>query len=266
MRGLSIVNPVVDRVPTLLPLRAHPLARPHAWEIVAGHGSAFTVVVDVAGGPGSGRDPAYTAALSRLSAAGVRLLGYVDLDLSMRPIEQVRADVYRWAGYPVQGVFLDKVPVSPHSIGPVAIAARLAQRADLPDVVLNPGGPPDQTYRDLGLPICVFDGSWRDYRRWNGAGALPGDGHLVHAVPPWELDEAARLQVTRGAGFGMVTDLGAPDPYSDLPAWCGQVPGLAELNPPAPTPLPRRPRPHRLINAGSSAAAGSAGRSRTTGS
>ena len=142
----------------------------------------------------------------------------------------------------MQGVFLDKVPVSPHSIGPVAIAARLAQRADLPDVVLNPGGPPDQTYRDLGLPICVFDGSWRDYRRWNGAGALPGDGHLVHAVPPWELDEAARLQVSRGAGFGMVTDLGAPDPYSDLPAWCGQVPGLAELNPP--TPLPRRPRPH----------------------
>jgi hypothetical protein len=118
--------------------------------------------------------------------------------------------------------------------------------------------------------MCVFDGSWRDYRRWDGTGALPGDGHLVHAVPPWELDEAARLQVARGAGFGMVTDLGAPDPYSDLPAWCGQVPGLAELNPP--TPLPRRPRPHRLINAGSglpsgsAAAAGSAGRSRTTGS
>jgi hypothetical protein len=48
----------VDRVPTLLPLRAHPLARPHAWAVIAAHGSEFTVVVDVHDGPGTGRDTA----------------------------------------------------------------------------------------------------------------------------------------------------------------------------------------------------------------
>ncbi|GAA3457475.1 hypothetical protein GCM10018962_93090 [Dactylosporangium matsuzakiense] len=250
MRGPSIVSPVVDRVATLLPLRAHPLARPHAWEIVASHGPAFTVVVDVANGPGSGRDPLWTAAMSRLAAAGVRLLGYVDVDYGTRPVAQIRADVYRWSGYPVGGVFLDRTPVSPYAIGPVAVVAQSAVRADLPEVVLNPGSPPDDAYRDLGLPICVFDGSWREYRRWSGAGSRPGDGHLVHAVPPWELDEAARLQVARGAGFGLVTDLGAPNPYADLPAWCGLVPGLATLEAGAerPTPAPRRPRPYRALS------------------
>ncbi|WP_433216259.1 spherulation-specific family 4 protein [Dactylosporangium sp. CS-047395] len=240
----------MDRVPTLLPLRAHPLARPHAWEIVAGHGPAFTVVVDVAGGPGSGRDPLWTAAMSRLAEAGVRLLGYVDMDYGTRPVAQIRADVYRWSGYPVRGVFLDHTPVSPYAIGPVAVVAQSAARADLPEVVLNPGEPPDGAYRDLGLPVCVFDGSWREYRRWSGEGAHPGDGHLVHAVPPWELDEAAQLQVARGAGFGLVTDLGAPDPYADLPAWCGLVPGLAELGAERdrPTPAPRRPRPYRALS------------------
>ncbi|GAA0721750.1 hypothetical protein GCM10010199_28490 [Dactylosporangium roseum] len=253
MRGPSIVSPVVDRVPTLLPLRAHPLARPHAWEIIAGHGPAFTVVVDVAHGPGSGRDPLWTAAMSRLDAAGTRLLGYVDVDYGTRPVSQIRADVYRWAGYPVRGVFLDRTPVSPYAIGPVAVAAQAATRAGLPDVVLNPGEPPDDAYRDLGIPVCVFDGSWREYRRWSCEGARPGDGHLVHAVPPWNLDEASRLQVARGAGFGLVTDLGAPDPYADLPAWCGLGRSIGELS--KPTPLPRRSRPHRQVNAAPTAAA-----------
>jgi len=187
--------------------------------------------------------------MNRLDAAGTRLLGYVDVAYGTRPIARIRADIYRWAGYPVRGVFLDHTPASPYAIGPVAVAAQVAARAGLPDVVLNPGEPPDDAYRELGLPLCVFDGSWREYRRWAGDGSRAGDGHLVHAVPPWELDQAARLQVARGAGFGLVTDLGAPDPYTDLPAWCGLGPGfvqgLGEIG--KPTPAPHRPRPRRLL-------------------
>jgi len=215
----------VDRVPTLLPLRAHPLARPHAWEILRSHGSATTVVVDVARGPGNGRDPAYTAAMGRLAAAGVGLLGYVDLAYATRPVPEILADIDRWAGYPVHGAFLDRAPASPFAIGPVAIALGAARRATLHRVILNPGVPPDPGYRALGVPICVFEGTWPEYRQWNGAGAEPGDGHLVHDVPPWDLDQAAQLQVDRGAGFGVVTDLGPPDPYIDLPAWCGPITG-----------------------------------------
>jgi hypothetical protein len=211
----------VDRVPTFLPLRAHPLARPHVWDIVQAHGSAFTVAVDVQRGPGNGRDPSYTAALNRLANANVRLLGYVDIVYGTRPLAALVADIDRWAGYPVSGIYLDRAPASPFAIGPVAVAIQAAQRAELPDVILNPGVPPDPIYRELEVPMCVFDGTWLEYRHWRGDGARPGDGHLVHDVPAWDLDQAAKLQVDRGAGFGVVTDLGQPEPFADLPAWCG---------------------------------------------
>lgn len=189
--------------------------------MIAAHGPEFTVVVDVDNGPGTGRDPAYTAAMSRLADAGVGLLGRVDLGYGTRPLSELIADVDRWAGYPVHGVFFDRAPATPYAVGTVARAVKAARRAELVEVVLNPGVVPDPLYRDLGLPICVFEGTWLEYRQWGGDGGRPGDGHLVHDVPPWDLDQAAQLQVERGAGFGVVTDLGPPDPFADLPAWCG---------------------------------------------
>lgn len=187
-------------------------------------GGSLTVVVNINGGPGNGRDPTYTVALRRLIDGGVRTLGYVHVAAATRPVADIVGDVNRWAGYPVDGVFLDRTPASPFAIGPVAIAVQAAQKAGLPEVVLNPGVPPDSTYRDLGAAIVAFDGSWREYRRWSGAGARLGDGHLVHAVPPWEFDQAVAMQSDRGAGFSLVTDLGAPDPYADLPSWCWAPP------------------------------------------
>lgn len=189
--------------------------------MIAAHGPAFTVVVDVADGPGTGRDPVYTAAMSRLAGAGVRLLGRVDLAYGTRPLRDLIADADRWAGYPVHGVYLDRAPATPYAVGTVARAVKAARRAGLAEVVLNPGVVPDPIYRGLHLPMCVFDGTWLEYQHWSAEGARPGDGHLVHDVPPWDLDRAAQLQLERGAGFGVVTDLGPPDPFADLPAWCG---------------------------------------------
>jgi Spherulation-specific family 4 len=177
------------------------------------------VVVNVAAGPGTGRDPSYTAATARLRAAGATLLGYVDLEFAIRPSAAVLADVGRWAGYPVHGVFLDRAPASPFSIGPAAVAVQAAQRAGLSDTVLNPGIPPDPIYRDLGAAICAFEGSWQRYLGWDAARAEPGDGHLVYAVPRGEQRRAGLLLAERGAGFGVVTDLTPPHAYSALPSW-----------------------------------------------
>jgi hypothetical protein len=210
-------------VTTLLRLDQHPLIAPRVWDTVTEYGAAhpdvLTVVVNVADGPGNGRDPSYTAATARLGAAGVRMLGYVDLTFATRPAAEIVADVDRWAGYPVDGVFLDRAPTSPFSIGPAAVAVGAARRAGLCDAVLNPGVPPDRIYRDLGAAVCVFDDTWERYLDWDGAGAEPGDGHLVHAVPPGEFDHAWLLQAARCAGFGMVTDLAPSQADAGLPAW-----------------------------------------------
>jgi hypothetical protein len=214
---------------TLLPLYAHPLDDPGAWTAAAGADRDVTVIVNVQDGPdreppGSDREPVYAATTDHLSAAGVPMLGYVDLGYATRAVADIVDDVARWADYPVDGVFFDQAPTSPFSIGPVALAIRVARRARVGDrIVLNPGVPTDPLYRDLGAQIVVYEGNWTDYLRWNGDGARPGDGHLVYGAPAAQFSTAERMLGERGAGFGLVTDLDSPQPYAGVPAWCRRM-------------------------------------------
>lgn len=224
--------------PTLLPLYVHPAVDPAAWRAAAtaaggaarsgagatGAGAGdLTVVVD---DPGLGADGP-----PRLAAAGVAVLGRVDLGFATRPIADLLDDVARWADAPVAGVFLDQAPTSPFCLGPVALAVRVARRVGLATVVLNPGVPTDPLYRDLGVPICTFEGTWSDYQRWSGEGSRPGDGHLVHSVPVDALPAARSLLRHRRAGFGLVTDLAPPAPYAGAPAWLTPTRSPAGLQP-----------------------------------
>jgi hypothetical protein len=133
-------------------------------------------------------------------------LGRVDLDWGGRSLADVLADVDIWREEGVGGLFLDRAPASSGGVGPVALTIRLAARRGLHRVVLNPGVPTHPLYRDLGVRICTFEGPWSAYQGWAGDGVLPGDGHLVHGVPPALLTAARRLMGRRGAGFGLATD------------------------------------------------------------
>jgi len=137
-------------------------------------------------------------------------LGQVDLDWGTRSLADVLADVEAWRCDGVEGLFLDRAPAGSGGVGPVALTIRLAARRGLHRVVLNPGVPADPLYRDLGMPICSFEGSWSAYQSWTGDGSRPGDGHIVYGVPVALLTAARRLMGRRGAGFGLATDAG-PD-------------------------------------------------------
>jgi hypothetical protein len=128
----------------------------------------------------------------------------------------VLAEVEAWRSDGVSGLFLDRAPTGRRGVGPVALTMRLAARRGLHRVVLNPGGPPDPLYRELGARICTFDGPWSDYRCWPGDGDHLGDGHLVHGVPTTLLTAARRLMGRRGAGFGLATDATPTPPAAIL--------------------------------------------------
>ncbi|HEY8452544.1 MAG: spherulation-specific family 4 protein [Micromonosporaceae bacterium] len=207
-------------LPVLLPLYGHPTADPQAWRTASRLGPGVTVV---ARRGVSGSDPELAGAMARLRAGGVEVLGRVDTAYATRPVADLLDDVTTWAEYPAVGIFLDRVPTSPFSIGPVAVAVRAARRAGLATVVLNPGAPPDPLYRSLPARVCSFDGPWSHYLRWDAAGSRPGDGHLVHAVPADRLPEAWCLLRRRGAGFGLATDLAGDRPYDGAPSWLSAV-------------------------------------------
>jgi Spherulation-specific family 4 len=199
--------------PVLLPLYVHPTVDPAAWRAAVAGAGELTVIAEGL------LDAELTDAVARLAKAGVTTLGRVDVAFATRPVAELLDDVEGWASSPVAGVFLDQAPTSPFCLGPVALAVRVARRAGLFTVVLNPGVPTDPLYRELGVPICTFEGSWAEYRRWSGDGSRPGDGHLVHSVPPGSMPSARALLRERGAGWGLVTDRTGPAPYAGAPTW-----------------------------------------------
>ena len=208
---------------TLLPLFTAPDEDPKAWSEAASLGPVGAVVVinlpaDSIDRARPRRWATVAAGIDRLAAAGVEPLGHVSLGYATRPVVDLLADITRWAVLPVAGIFLDHAPAGPFQIGPVALAARIARRAGLERIVLNPGVPIDAIYRRLDVTVCTFEGPWSEYRDWSGEDSEPGDGHLVYAVPPAERDAALALLANRGAGLGLVTD--RPGPYlgSSAPA------------------------------------------------
>jgi hypothetical protein len=192
-------------VTPLLPLHLHPHAHPEAWSTIETIGVGMTVLLNIDAGPGSGLDPTWTAATQRLVRAGVGLLGYVDLAFGSRAPEQVNAELGRWSGYPVRGIFFDQAPTSPYSIGPVAVAVRSARRIGFDTLLVNPGRGTDSIYRGLGAVLCTFEGPWASYRNGTDPGVQPGDAHLVHSVPVEQIEACHELMRRRGARYGLAT-------------------------------------------------------------
>ena len=189
----------------LLPLHQHPHTHPEAWSTIETVGVGTTVLLNIDAGPGSGLDPTWTSATQRLVRAGVSLLGYVDLAFGARATEHVNAELGRWSGYPVRGIFFDQAPTSPYSIGPVAVAIRSARRIGFDTLLVNPGRGTDSIYRGLGAVLCTFEGPWTAYRDGVDSGVQPGDAHLVHSVPLDQIAACHELMRRREARFGLAT-------------------------------------------------------------
>jgi hypothetical protein len=206
---------------TLLPMYVHPLDDPAGWATLARHDPAVTVIVNVHDGPGEDPDPAYDAVTENLYAAGVPMIGYVDLDHGRRACRDVWSDIVGWERYPVSGLFFDRVSADAAGLEGVARAVQAAGRP----VVLNPGTRPHDDYAGLAGTVCTFEGPWPVYRSLPAGRDWPNAAHLVYDVPLDELDEAEALLRSR-VSCGLVSDLGAPAPYRGVPARLrGNVPG-----------------------------------------
>lgn len=202
---------------TLLPLYVHPVDDPAAWTAIAQATADVTVIVNIHNGPGVGLDSVYAEATEVLRAAGVPMLGYVDLDYGERTRVAVTRDLLVWRRYPVGGVFFDQVPSGPEQAPAVAVRVRAARRLGLPTVVLNPGTRPHRYYAALADIICTFEGPWDTYASRPAKSDWSHAAHLVYGAPPNRVAEAVQRlagQVTTG----LVTERAAPLPYAGLPA------------------------------------------------
>jgi hypothetical protein len=200
-------------VTVVLPLYVYPADDPDAWAALAAPAGDVEVVVNVHNGPGTRYDPTYGYATAALAAAGVPMLGYVDLGYATRSLALVHADVASWRWYPVGGVFFDQVPADASALGWVGLAVAAVRGR----VVLNPGCRPHPGYAALADLVCTYEGGWARYRATPAEPDWPNAAHLVYEVPVEEFAAATR-RLRRRVAHGLVTDLGGANPYRGLPA------------------------------------------------
>ncbi|MCX5386952.1 spherulation-specific family 4 protein [Streptomyces sp. NBC_00083] len=209
----------------LVPLYVHPAEDPDAWRRLAeAAADLYGVVLNAADGPGEFPDPAFTGPVEALRAAGVRVLGYVDLDYGARPADAVVRDIERHrAWYGADGFFLDRAPADRTGLPFVRRVARAARRAGGTSLVLNPGVHPAPEYLKVADLIVTFEGHWSTYvstfTRPGWADRQPPERlcHLVYGVPDAFLALALRTTGERGAGVCCVVGRELPNPWAALP-------------------------------------------------
>ncbi|MBT2489511.1 hypothetical protein J7E96_13490 [Streptomyces sp. ISL-96] len=217
----------------LVPMYAHPAVDPGAWAALARSApQLYGVVLNVADGPGTRPDPAFTAAARTLRAAGVRVLGYVDADYGRRTFRVVRRDLRRhreW--YAVDGFLFDQAPADAAGIRHCRRLARAARALGGRTVVLNPGVHPAAGYASFADLLITFEGDWTAYcaapapPAWTAAHPPERFCHLVYGVPPGLLGLAGRTAGLRRAGVHCAVPGHGPNPWSAVPP--GLVPAAA---------------------------------------
>ncbi|WP_351226359.1 spherulation-specific family 4 protein [Streptomyces sp. NPDC002133] len=230
-----------------VPGYAHPLLAPVEWAELTRPGTPLHwAVLNVSDrGPGTRPDPHCLEAAGRLTNAGVRVLGHLDLAHGGRPFGEIVADAHRYLDwYRVGGFLLDRCPVERADLtGVRRVTATLEAVIDGGHLVLGHGTHPYPGYAEVADQLVTFSGPWTDYR-WSQVAEWTADYpperfvHFVHGVPRTHLDEAMRIARWQGAGTIFFTDrvatgAGQSGAFDALPGYWDEIvsrigPGVSE--------------------------------------
>lgn len=103
----------------LVPLYAYPSPSTEYDKLIAAKlahpGANILLIINPSDGPGEAPDPIFQAMISRVSAAGIPMLGYTMSHWGARSITDIEADIDKYrTWYPqVKGVFLDELAADP---------------------------------------------------------------------------------------------------------------------------------------------------------
>lgn len=228
-----------------VPGYAHPLVAPAEWaELTRPDAPLHWAVLNVSRGPGVQPDPHCLEAAGRLTNAGVRVLGHLDLRLGTRSLGELVSDAQRFLDwYKVDGFYLGRCP-SDRAALPETRRTAGALRALLEEayLVFGHGAHPYREYAEWADQLVTFSGAWADYRwsqvaEWTADYAPQRFCHLVHGLPRTHLEEAMRIARWQGAGTIYFTDrtdrYGRADPWEALPGYWDDLvsrvgPGVSE--------------------------------------
>jgi len=217
--------PASSAAGTIVPLYTPP--SDPSWALVAGAKAAHPrvnviAVVNPANGPGGGMNSAYAVGIQKLTAAGVKVLGYVATGYGANAAAAVKADIDRWQNfYPGQlgGIFFDEQSNKPEQVGYYRDVSQYAKSKGLPFTVGNPGTDTAESYvgaldvmliyESAGVPSAAAMGGWHTKYAPTNFGVIP----YASGIDP-AFVRSARQYV----GYVYVQNDTLPNPWDSVPA------------------------------------------------
>lgn len=159
----GITSTSTEPLKILVPLYVYPGA---AWDTVANAAKSNSKVKMIAiinpnsGPDANGPDSTYRTYMSKLTAAGVDMVGYVHTTYGERASGDVYADIDAYASkYPgLKGIFIDEAAATASELSYYqGVFNRITGHSGYVNAILNPGTQPDQGYLAVSTNLVIFE-------------------------------------------------------------------------------------------------------------
>jgi hypothetical protein len=211
---------------TIVPLYSSPSSP--AWTELIAAKTAYPrvpvlAVLNPSNGPGSGVSTSYASGISRLAAAGVKVIGYVYTSYGSRPLAQVQADIDRWRTfYPsTTGIFFDEQLNRAGQEAYYKTLSTYAKSKGFDFTIGNPGSDSIASYvgtvdvqliyESAGLPSMTRLGGWHAQYDKKNFGIIP------YAVDTLDANFVASARAA--VGYIFIQNDTTPNPWDTLPPY-----------------------------------------------
>jgi hypothetical protein len=215
---------------TIIPLYTAPTDP--SWAAVAAAKAAHPTVpvlavVNPANGPGAAASADYTAGIARLTAAGVKVIGYVHTQWGARPEAELQTEMGQWQSwYPgVSGIFFDEMANAAGHESYYSGLTAYAKGRGLGFTIGNPGADSSPTYvgtedviliyENSGVPSVATLGGWHASYNRSNFGVIPYavgslDTTFVQAAKPY-------------VGYIYLQSDTLPNPWDSVPPYLSEL-------------------------------------------
>jgi hypothetical protein len=220
---------------TIIPLYTSP--SDPSWAAVAAAKAAHPAVsvlavVNPSNGPGGAAAPDYTAGISKLTAAGVKVIGYVHTSWGSRPASQLQTEMGQWKSwYPgVSGIFFDEMANKAGTESYYSGLTSYAKGQGFDFTIGNPGqdtssgyvGTVDVIliYENSGVPAAASMGGWHSSYPRTNFGVIPYnvgslDTSFIQMAKPY-------------VGYIYMNSDNLPNPWDTVPSYLSDLVGALD--------------------------------------
>jgi hypothetical protein len=220
---------------TIIPLYTSPTDP--SWDAVVSAKQAHptvpvVAVINPANGPGSAIDPSYTSGIAKLSAAGVKVVGYVHTSYGSRAAADVQTDMSNWHGwYPgVTGIFFDEMANNTGFESYYSGLNSFAKGHGFNFTVGNPGTDGSASYVGTVDVILIYESggvpSMAAMTGWHTSYPRQNFGVIPYRVA--SLDAAFVASARPYVGYIYLQSDDLPNPWDSVPSYLSSLLGALQ--------------------------------------